>query len=41
MMFLIIDTAGRLAVDKVLMDEIKNIHSAVNPCENSFLWSIQ
>ena len=34
---LIIDTAGRLAVDKVLMDEIKNIHSAVNPCETLFV----
>ena len=34
---LIIDTAGRLAVDEVLMDEIKNIHSAVNPCETLFV----
>ena len=33
----IIDTAGRLAVDEVLMDEIKNIHSAVNPCETLFV----
>ena len=34
---LIIDTAGRLAVDEVLMDEIKNIHSAVNPSETLFV----
>ena len=34
---LIIDTAGRLAVDEVLMGEIKNIHSAVNPCETLFV----
>ena len=33
----IIDTAGRLAVDKVLMDEIKTIHSAVNPSETLFV----
>ena len=33
----IIDTAGRLAVDEVLMDEIKNIHSAVNPSETLFV----
>ena len=33
----IIDTAGRLAVDEVLMGEIKNIHSAVNPCETLFV----
>lgn len=29
----IIDTAGRLHIDEKLMDEIKNIHSAVNPSE--------
>ena len=34
---IIIDTAGRLAVDEVLMDEIKNIHSAVNPSETLFV----
>ena len=33
----IIDTAGRLAVDEVLMDEIKNIHSVVNPSETLFV----
>lgn len=29
----IIDTAGRLHIDEKLMDEIKNIHAAVNPTE--------
>ena len=33
----ILDTAGRLAVDKVLMDEIKAIHKAVNPSETLFV----
>ena len=33
----IIDTAGRLAVDDEMMDEIKNIHSAVNPQETLFV----
>ena len=33
----IIDTAGRLAVDEVLMNEIKNIHSTVNPSETLFV----
>ena len=33
----ILDTAGRLAVDKVLMDEIKAIHQAVNPSETLFV----
>ena len=31
----IIDTAGRLAVDEVLMDEIKAIHSAGIPIRNT------
>jgi signal recognition particle subunit SRP54 len=33
----IIDTAGRLAVDEVLMDEIKAIHQAVTPSETLFV----
>ena len=33
----IIDTAGRLAVDEVLMDEIANIHKAVTPDETLFV----
>jgi signal recognition particle subunit SRP54 len=30
---LIIDTAGRLAIDQMMMDEIKAVHSAVQPIE--------
>ena len=33
----IIDTAGRLAVDEQMMDEISNIHKAVNPQETLFV----
>ena len=33
----IIDTAGRLAVDQEMMDEISNIHKAVNPQETLFV----
>ncbi len=33
----IIDTAGRLAVDKEMMDEISNIHKAVEPQETLFV----
>jgi len=33
----IIDTAGRLAVDKEMMAEISNIHKAVNPQETLFV----
>ena len=33
----IIDTAGRLAIDEVLMNEIKSIHAAVNPSETLFV----
>ena len=33
----IIDTAGRLAVDDKMMTEIKNIHNAVNPDETLFV----
>ncbi len=33
----IIDTAGRLAVDEVMMTEIANIHSAIQPQETLFV----
>jgi len=33
----IIDTAGRLAIDEEMMNEIKNVHSAVNPQETLFV----
>jgi len=33
----IVDTAGRLAIDKAMMDEIKNIHTAVKPDETLFV----
>jgi len=33
----IIDTAGRLAVDKKMMDEISNIHKAIEPQETLFV----
>ena len=33
----IVDTAGRLAVDEALMNEIANIHKAVNPDETLFV----
>lgn len=33
----IIDTAGRLAVDEEMMVEIKNIHDAINPTETLFV----
>ncbi|MBT8254046.1 MAG: signal recognition particle protein, partial [Bacteroidia bacterium] len=33
----IIDTAGRLAVDEAMMNEISNIHKAVNPQETLFV----
>ncbi|WP_117884969.1 signal recognition particle protein [Aureibaculum luteum] len=33
----IIDTAGRLAVDETMMTEISNIHKAVNPQETLFV----
>lgn len=34
---LLVDTAGRLHVDKELMDEIRQIHDAVNPVETLFV----
>ena len=33
----IIDTAGRLAVDEAMMDEISNIHKAIQPQETLFV----
>ncbi|MFT4697053.1 MAG: signal recognition particle subunit SRP54 [Flavobacteriaceae bacterium] len=33
----IVDTAGRLAVDEAMMTEIENIHKAVNPHETLFV----
>ncbi|MCK5781847.1 MAG: signal recognition particle protein [Flavobacteriales bacterium] len=33
----IIDTAGRLAIDEDMMNEIKNVHSVVNPQETLFV----
>ena len=34
---LLVDTAGRLAVDQDMMDEIKALHAAVNPIETLFV----
>ena len=34
---LIIDTAGRLAIDRQMMDEIRAIHDAVDPAETLFV----
>jgi signal recognition particle subunit SRP54 len=34
---LIVDTAGRLAVDEAMMNEIKALHAAVNPVETLFV----
>ena len=34
---LLIDTAGRLAIDQALMDEIKALHAAVQPVETLFV----
>ena len=34
---IILDTAGRLAIDDVMMNEIKNIHQAVDPSETLFV----
>ncbi len=34
---LIVDTAGRLAVDEAMMDEIRQIHSAIEPSEVLFV----
>ena len=34
---LIVDTAGRLAIDQVMMDEIRALHAAVQPIETLFV----
>ncbi len=34
---LMVDTAGRLAIDQEMMDEIKVLHAAVNPVETLFV----
>ena len=34
---LIVDTAGRLAIDEAMMAEVKQIHAAVNPVETLFV----
>ena len=34
---LIVDTAGRLAIDSAMMDEIKRVHAAVDPHETLFV----
>ncbi len=34
---LIVDTAGRLAIDDAMMEEIKALNKAVNPCETLFV----
>ncbi|MDR2851443.1 MAG: signal recognition particle protein [Burkholderiaceae bacterium] len=34
---LLVDTAGRLAIDEVLMQEIKTLHAALNPVETLFV----
>ncbi len=34
---LILDTAGRLHVDDEMMQEIKHLHSSINPCETLFV----
>ncbi len=34
---LIVDTAGRLAIDAAMMDEIKQLHAAIHPVETLFV----
>ncbi|MBZ2189563.1 signal recognition particle protein [Alcanivorax sp. JB21] len=34
---LIVDTAGRLAIDDAMMDEIRRLHSAISPVETLFV----
>jgi len=34
---LIVDTAGRLAIDEAMMNEVKALHAAVNPIETLFV----
>ncbi len=33
----IVDTAGRLAIDEAMMDEVRSLHAAVNPVETLFV----
>jgi signal recognition particle subunit SRP54 len=33
----IVDTAGRLAIDQAMMDEIRNVHAAIKPDETLFV----
>jgi signal recognition particle subunit SRP54 len=34
---LLVDTAGRLAIDQAMMDEVKALHAAINPAETLFV----
>ena len=34
---LLVDTAGRLAIDEVMMDEIKALHAGIKPVETLFV----
>ncbi|MCP2935939.1 signal recognition particle protein, partial [Salmonella enterica subsp. enterica serovar Typhimurium] len=34
---LLVDTAGRLAIDQAMMDEIRALHQAINPIETLFV----
>src|SRR5258705_852094 len=34
---LIVDTAGRLAIDEAMMDEVRQLHAALNPIETLFV----
>ncbi|MCV5003723.1 signal recognition particle protein, partial [Escherichia coli] len=34
---IIIDTAGRLAIDQEMMNEIRNVHQSVKPTETLFV----
>jgi len=34
---LLVDTAGRLAIDEQMMEEIKDLHAAINPVETLFV----
>ncbi len=34
---LLVDTAGRLGIDEEMMNEIRNLHSAINPIETLFV----
>ncbi|MBV7440385.1 signal recognition particle protein [Weeksellaceae bacterium TAE3-ERU29] len=34
---IIVDTAGRLAIDQMMMEEIRNVHNAIKPTETLFV----